>query len=152
MDTKKLFRVAEVQLSYKVVHPPNECPQIRHSKDAYNILMNLWDMETIDYLEKFLVLLLNRNNKVFGVHTLSKGGVSGTIVDTKVLFALVLKSGATGMVLSHNHPSANHSPSSADIQLTKRIKQGAELLDITLIDHIIVSRFGFYSFADEGNL
>lgn len=83
---------------------------------------------------------------------LSKGGVSGTIVDSKILFGLVLKSGASGMVLSHNHPSANLSPSNADMQLTQQIKEGAKLLDISLLDHLIISRHGFYSFADEGNL
>ncbi len=152
MEKSKLFKVAEVRLSYESIHPPEECPQIRQSQDAYKVLLDLWDKDTIDYLEHFLILLLSRSNRAIGVYTLSTGGISGTVVDTKVLFAMVLKSGASGIILSHNHPSNNLKPSNADIGLTKKIKEGSKVLDINLIDHLIISRFGYYSFADEGIL
>lgn len=81
---------------------------------------------------------------------ISQGGLSGTLADPKVIFAVALKACASGMILAHNHPSGELSPSDADISLTRKLKSGGDILQINVHDHLIVSRYGFYSFLDEG--
>jgi DNA repair protein RadC len=85
-----------------------------------------------------------------GVMSISKGGVSGTVVDPKLVFSGALKALACSIILSHSHPSGNTKPSQADIAITKRLKQGGELLDIGILDHLIITPDAYYSFADEG--
>jgi len=97
-------------------------------------------------------LLLNRGNRVLGIMNVSSGGVSGTIADPKIIFTAALKSNASALVLSHNHPSGTLKPSQPDISLTKKLVDGGKLLDITVLDHLIVTNEGYYSFADEGLL
>jgi DNA repair protein RadC len=87
---------------------------------------------------------------VLGVVDISQGGLSGTVADPKVIFAAALKSCASGIVLAHNHPSGELDPSREDIALTNKIKAGAELLDLKVLDHLIISKDSYYSFADEG--
>jgi len=93
---------------------------------------------------------MNRRNRVLGVVEISQGGLSGTVADPKVIFAAALKSCASDIVLAHNHPSGELDPSREDIALTNKIKAGAELLDLKVLDHLIISKEGFYSFADNG--
>ena len=108
------------------------------------------DMELV---EEFNVLFLNRANYVKGIFRLSRGGITGTVADPRILFATALKGLAVGIIVAHNHPSGSTKPSSQDIELTRRLKEGGKLLDIQLIDHIILTpQSGFYSFADEGLL
>jgi DNA repair protein RadC len=95
-------------------------------------------------------MFTNRANKVLGIFELSTGGVSGTVADPKLIFAAALKVAASGLILSHNHPSGNLQPSQADIDLTRKIKEAGKLLEIQLLDHIILTTEGYYSFADEG--
>lgn len=96
------------------------------------------------------MLLLNNSNKVKGVYELSKGGITGTLVDMRILFATVLKSLSVGIILVHNHPSGKLQASEADIRLTKRIQKAAKLLDITVLDHLIITPNGnYFSFADN---
>lgn len=146
----KQFQVAEIQLSYKSHVPPSLRPQISSSRDAYLVLKETWDESKLDLLEQFKVILTNRANKVLGIFEVSTGGISGTVADPKLIFAAALKGGASGLILSHNHPSGNLKPSQADIDLTKKIKAGGNLLEITVLDHIILTSESYYSFADEG--
>lgn len=119
---------------------------IRSSYDAYNLYgAKLQDLA----IEEFHVLLLNRKNKVIGMCKISEGGTSGTIVDPKIVFKKALDHLASGMILVHNHPSGNKSPSNADIELTKKLKSFGELIDITILDHIIIANNNYFSFADE---
>jgi DNA repair protein RadC len=98
-------------------------------------------------------MYLNQSNRVLGVYPLSTGGVTGTIADPRLIFSVALKINAAGIILSHNHPSGNLSPSKADKDLTDKIKEGSKLLDVKLLDHIIVTPENtYYSFADEGLL
>ncbi|HEY0057115.1 MAG TPA: JAB domain-containing protein [Pedobacter sp.] len=127
-------------------------PKITKSSDAFEVLKKHWNLETIDFLEHFKVMLLNRANKVLGIIEISTGGMAGTIADPKVIFIAAIKSAASGIVLAHNHPSGNRQPSQADINLTKKLRSGGELLDIAVLDHLIISSEGYYSFADEGLL
>ena len=99
--------------------------------------------------EEFWVILLRRNNTVISKEQISKGGISGTVVDPKVIFQKALKESASGVVLCHNHPSGNRNPSRADITLTKKISEGGQLLEINVLDHVIYTNTGYFSFADE---
>ena len=99
---------------------------------------------------EYLVILLNRANKVLGIIEISIGGTAATIADPKVIFVAALKSAANGIIIVHNHPSGQLKPSTADIELTRKIKEGGRLLDVSVLDHLILSRDGYYSFADEG--
>jgi DNA repair protein RadC len=100
--------------------------------------------------EEFVVLLLNKSNRVLGIYKASKGGISGVMVDIRLVMVAALKSLATGIIIAHNHPSGNLVPSIQDVELTARIDKACKLLDIELLDHIIVtSNHSFYSFADE---
>ncbi|CAH0213452.1 hypothetical protein SRABI27_02046 [Pedobacter sp. Bi27] len=107
-------------------------------------------MGRIAFLEEFKIILLNRSNHVLGIVDISMGGVSGTYVDPKVVFAVALKGNASGIILTHNHPSGSVKPSEADIKLTKRLVECGKLLDINVWDHIILSENSYYSFADDG--
>ncbi|MCX2451103.1 JAB domain-containing protein [Pedobacter sp. PLR] len=143
------FKVAEIEVSYKPHYKVAERPQISSSNDAYEIFIQQWNMSKIELVEEFKILLLNRRNRVLGVVHISSGGVSGTIADPKVIFATALKTGSSGIILAHNHPSSEVDPSSEDLNLTKKLSAGATLLDLKILDHLIISPDRFYSFADE---
>lgn len=102
--------------------------------------------------EEFWVLYLNNANKVIAKNQLSKGGMTGTVVDVRIIFKSALESGAVGILLCHNHPSGNLKPSEADIEITKKVKTAGKSLDINVLDHLIITQNGYYSFADEGIL
>ena len=98
-------------------------------------------------------MLLNRANAVLGLLQLSKGGISGTVTDLRVLFQAAIKANVLGFVAAHNHPSGNLNPSESDLKLTRKIKDAGVMLDLQLLDHIILTADGnYYSFADNGNL
>jgi DNA repair protein RadC len=145
-------RVAEVELVYKTRIKASERPKVNSSKDIYAIMRQLWDRNKIDMLEEFKVLLLNRGNRIIGVYELSSGGITGTVADPRLILAAALKSLSVAIVLCHNHPSGNLTPSSADEQITRKIKEAAAYLDITVLDHLILTSEAYYSFADEGLL
>lgn len=102
--------------------------------------------------EEFWVAYLNHQNKVIAHHCLSKGGITSATVDLRLLLKKALEVGATGLLLAHNHPTGNLHPSEADLSLTKKIKVAAQAIDIQLLDHLIVSENGYFSFADENIL
>jgi DNA repair protein RadC len=144
--------VAEIKLSYRAKVKPSERPQVTSSTNSYNVLKASWDTGKIEFVEQFKVMLLNRANRVLGIYELSTGGVAGTVADPKLIFVAALKACASSIVLCHNHPSGNLKPSAADLQLTKKMKAGGELLDIAVLDHIIITSESYYSLADEGLL
>lgn len=146
------YQVAEIQLIYKSKVKPSERPKISTSRDARDVFMGMWDNTKLELMEQFKVMLTNRANKVLGIFELSTGGVSGTVVDPKLIFAAAIKGIASGLILCHNHPSGNLQPSQADIDLTRKIKEAGKLLEIQLLDHIILTSEEYYSFADEGLL
>ena len=151
-NQKRLYQVAEIQLTYKSNVKPSLRPRISTSKDAYEVLLENWDGSQIEFVEQFKVMFLNRANKVLGIFNVSTGGVCGTVADPKLIFAAALKTTACSIILAHNHPSGNLRASHADIELTRKVRDGGRLLDIQLLDHIIVTREGYFSFADEGLL
>lgn len=145
-------KVAEVELVYKTKVKPSERPKISSVKDCYQLLKQLWNENTIEMQEEFKVLLLNRGNKVIGIYEASAGGITGTVADPRLILAAAIKSLSVSIILSHNHPSGNLKPSRADEELTQKIKVAASYHDIKVIDHIIITSEGYYSFAEEGQL
>jgi DNA repair protein RadC len=123
--------------------------RIERSKDIAEFLKTILQNEINEH---FIVLYLNRANRVTGYDTLSEGGINGTVVDPRLVFKKAVENAAVQIILCHNHPSGNLNPSSADKHLTEKLKEGGKFLDITVMDHIIVSETGFYSFADDGLL
>ncbi|WAC41065.1 JAB domain-containing protein [Pedobacter sp. SL55] len=150
MEQKELFKVAEVQLSYKPHFKAQERPKITSSKQAYDILISNWDANLINYIEQAKMILLNRNNRVLGIVDLSTGGGGSTVMDARVIFATALKATATSLIVAHNHPSGNTRPSSEDIRITEKLKQAGKLLEIEVHDHLIVTENGYFSMAEEG--
>jgi len=124
--------------------------QIKTSKDAFDAFKLFYDQDTIELTESFIALFLNRANNTLGWLKVSQGGMTGTVVDIRIILGTALKIAAQSIILSHNHPSGNLQPSEADISLTKKIKEAATFMDISILDHIIYTESGFYSFADEG--
>lgn len=145
-----LSNIAEVELLYKSKVNPSERPKISTSSDAYQILKQAWDPNSLELCEEFKILLLNRAHKILGIYNHSKGGVSGTIADPKLIFVTALKANASGVILAHNHPSGNLQPSQSDIDLTKKCKEAGKFLDIQVLDHIILTTEKYYSMTDEG--
>ncbi|HAL82769.1 MAG TPA: hypothetical protein DCO83_11465 [Mucilaginibacter sp.] len=120
---------------------------IKSSRDAYNIIRrHLVDLNH----EEFWIILTGRSQKVLAKELMSKGGLSETVVDPKTIFGMALQHQATGVIMVHNHPSGSLKPSQNDINLTKRIGDAGKIMGINILDHLIISDEGFYSFADEG--
>jgi len=146
-------KVSEIKISYKEKTKILKSDVIKSSADVAKLLFKDWDSDTIGLQESFKVLLLNNSNKVKGIYQISQGGITGTLVDLRILFAVVLKSLSVGIILAHNHPSSKLQPSETDKQLTRKIKKAADFLDIKVLDHLIITPNGnYYSFSDNGLL
>ena len=126
-----------------------EKPVIKSSRSAYEILNPLLGDLPI---EEFWVLFLSQSNKVIGKEKMSSGGISGSLVDVRMVFKRALELYATGIIVSHNHPSGNLSPSPQDISLTQKLKQAGEILEIQVLDHLIITQTDYFSFADDNRM
>lgn len=127
----------------------DEVVQINSSKLAYDLFKSVFmDLPH----EEFWIITLNRRNQLIKKHLIGRGGVSGTVADVKLIMKNAIQDLASGIILAHNHPSGNMSPSNADIKLTKRIKEASTVMDLGLLDHLIISDFEYLSFADENLL
>lgn len=145
--------VSEVILTYKTKVNPKDRSKVTSSRDAYKLLFDSWNKNTFEHVEEFKLLLLNRSNAVLGILSVSKGGISGTVTDIRLIFQGALKTNASGIIICHKHPSGNTFPSESDRKITQKIKEAGNLMDIQLLDHImIMSIEGYYSFADDGVL
>jgi DNA repair protein RadC len=120
---------------------------VRTSRDAYDYLL---PYVADNNHEQFWVLLLNRSNKIIHVRMVSTGGLHSTVVDTRMIFRIAMEHLASAIVLCHNHPSGNVSPSNSDVQLTTRLRDAGKILEVPVVDHIIIGDRQYYSFADEG--
>ena len=145
-----MSQVAEVELVYRSKVKASQRPLIASSADAYEILKELWEEGKIDLVEQFKVLFLNRANRVLCLFPVSSGGMTGTVADPRLIYTAALKVKAVSLILSHNHPSGSLRPSRQDEELTQKIKSAGSFLDIKVLDHVILSSEGYYSFADEG--
>ncbi|MBA4134997.1 MAG: DNA repair protein [Flavobacterium sp.] len=126
--------------------------KITSSQIIYDLIISQWNSDIIEYQEEVKVIYLNKANIVLGIYDLSKGGISGSIVDIRVILGIALKCNSTSVILAHNHPSGNLKPSNADKIVTKNLKDACNLLDISLLDHLIVTKNNYFSFSDEGIL
>lgn len=148
-----LQHLAEITVSYRTRVKARDRIRITNSQDAHKVLFQLWDTNTIEYQEAFYLLLLNKANAILGYKLVSIGGSAGTVVDIKQLLAIALVTNSAGIIMAHNHPSGNLQPSQADLDLTRKVKNACQFLDLALLDHVILSPDGAYrSFADEGDL
>ena len=149
---ENLFTINEVKLSYKTKQKASERPKVLSSDSVHKLLLNCFDADTIEFREYFKVLLLNRANQVLGVFNVSEGGISETIVDTRLILQSAILSNASGIIISHNHPSGNIKPSQSDDNMTRKIKEACKIMNISLLDHVIITSESYYSYADEGRI
>ena len=124
--------------------------QVKSSNDAATFFRTIFNQDTILWTEESAMICLNRANEVIGYFKVSSGGTASTVMDAKVIFTQALQSGAHSIILAHNHPSGNKMPSEVDIKLTKQLIKGAQLLDMRVLDHIILTETSHMSMADEG--
>lgn len=146
----ELYQVTEVELVYR--HPAKPCEQkiLDDPQLVYKLLLDLWDENKIQLLEESKLLLLDQKKACIGVTHLASGGITSCIVDPRLVFATAIKARASSFILAHNHPSGQLKPSRADISLTRKLCEGAALLDLELLDHLIITRDGYYSMASAG--
>jgi DNA repair protein RadC len=126
-----------------------ERPQIRSSREAYLVMKS--KLEDLSH-EEFWVITLDRKNSVINTYRISEGGITGTVVDVRKILKIALDDKSTGIMLFHNHPSGNLQPSHADIELTKKMTEAGKIMDISVLDHLIITQTSYYSFTDEGLL
>ncbi|MGE9310867.1 JAB domain-containing protein [Niabella sp. CJ426] len=150
METTMLENICEISISYEPKIKRSQLPTVKTSKDCYQLLMESWNPKRINLMEDFKVLYMNRASRVLGIHHLSSGSIAGTVVDIRLIFATALKCLATKIIVCHNHPSGNLSPSNADISITQNIAEAGRFLQIELLDHLIISEDGYFSFSDKG--
>jgi DNA repair protein RadC len=120
---------------------------VKSSETVYNLFHPI--LGDLDH-EEFWLLMLNRANKVLGRFKVSQGGLSGTVIDTRIILKKALDNLASSIIVCHNHPSGNNQPSDADVKITEKLKKAAEMLEIKLLDHVIIADKSYFSFADEG--
>lgn len=144
------YKVGEVELSYKPKF--KNLHKVTSSEDAYKYLLPTYKEGTICYKEYFKVLFLNQASQILGYTLISEGGITDTTIDVRVILQAALLTNSVALVLAHNHPSGNLKPSRQDIEITKQVKDAAQLMRITVIDHLILTDTGYYSFSDEGQL
>lgn len=131
----------EIRVSYKPRRFKTQ-PVIKTTFDAVQLLRKLFNSDTVGLQEQFIVIYLNRANEVIGVYHLSTGGLTGTVADIRLVLAVGLKVAATKMIISHNHPSGNMTPSRADIEITTKFRNACKLMDMELLEHIILDPGG----------
>lgn len=145
------LQASEVQIIYKSKIPASKRMQIKSSIDAFKVFWEYWNKDTIEYQETFAIMLLNNKNMVLGIAELFKGGITSTITDIRIIMQYAIKAHGTGIILAHNHPSNNPTPSEADVEITKKLIQAGSVLNVQVLDHIILSGDGsYYSLGDEG--
>jgi DNA repair protein RadC len=142
--------IPEIKISYN--GGTTDSPVLSGITPTYQVLLKLYDGDTIELKEEAYCLYLNKANKLIGWYKISSGGIHGTVIDIRLVLGIALKCAASMIILSHNHPSGRMYPSAQDKELTNKLKEAAKLMDIYLVDHIIVHPSGYFSFAEEGLL
>ena len=132
------MKVSEIKVSY--TNKNQENIKIENSNQLYDLALSIWNNKTIELQEEVKVLYLNRNNTVLGYYSLAKGGISACLVDIRIILSVALKANASAIVVIHNHPSSNPNPS----------KNACKLLDLVFVDHLVITKESYFSFADKG--
>ena len=146
------MRLTEISVQYNPKQPASSRTKLVTSPDAVKYLREVFNPNTINMQEQVVVLYLNRGNYILGHQQLSIGGLTCTVLDIRIVLATALKCLACYIIIAHNHPSGELKPSRQDLGITQQIKKAGELLDIKLLDHIIITSEGYYSFSDENNI
>lgn len=147
----KVNRPPKIRIVYSKKLKNKDRPKITSSDSAEKVLREIWSSQ-MEIREEIIVLLLDRKNRVLGYYLLSQGGISSTIADIKLIYSVALESLSSGIIIAHNHPSGSTEPSPQDISLTAKIKAAGNHLEISLLDHLILTKESYYSFADNGRL
>jgi DNA repair protein RadC len=143
--------ISEVRLVYRTEVKASDKQQVKCSKDAFDIFMENWDLDSIEHIEEFKLMLMTRSNKVLGIASISKGGISGTVTDVRIILQYAIEANASGIIICHNHPGGNIQPSESDLKITRKIKDSGIPMDIQLLDHLIIIPEGkYYCMADGG--
>lgn len=142
-----IMEVAEIKVSYSNTNL--ERIKVTNSQILYRSILKQWNLDIIELQEEVKIILLNRANIILGQYEMSKGGASGTVVDIKIILGIALKCNASSIVIVHNHPSGSLEPSEPDKSITKKLKEACKLLDLSLLDHLIITTQGYYSFSDN---
>lgn len=151
MNIDNLTTVSEVEINYKSSIKASNRPKISGSKDCELIFRAIHDYnKNIEYRELFFCMYLNRNNKVLSVQKIAEGTTSACLVDIKMILQGAILQNASGIILSHNHPSGNLKPSHEDINITKKVKDAAKMFDVSVLDHIILTDESYCSLSDDG--
>jgi len=148
VDFTQMYKAAEVKLTYVTQERASHRIPIKSAEDAACLFFMVWDMSTIEHIEEVKMILLNRANQVLGVVHLSKGGISGSIIDSRVILQYAIKANASAVILAHNHPSGNLNASEADVRITERVKEALKLVEIQLLDHLILIKDEEYMTID----
>ena len=143
------MKASEIKLTYR---RQSTGIIITSSHACDKLLRSYWDQDTLDFFESFVVIYLSQSNEVLGIHKIADGSLDACLVDIRKIMQGALLSNASGMILSHNHPSGNLKPSNQDLYLTKEIKKAGEILKIRVLDHIIITSHSYCSLADEGQI
>lgn len=141
---KKTYEAYQVKLSYVNETIITDRPVIGNADEATEFIFESWDKTTIEHFESVKLILLNRGHQLLGIADISQGGLSGSVIDVRLIAQYALTANASAVILVHNHPSGNLKPSSADISITKKVNDAMRLLDIDLLDHIIINKDGEY--------
>lgn len=147
------FTVYEVTTTYKPAFKSTERPKVLSPNDLYHLILNFEPMkEIITYKEMFVAVYVNQNSNVLSIQRIGEGGLTSTSVDNRIIMQSALLQCATGIFLLHNHPSRQLKPSQADKNLTRQLKEAAQLFNIQILDHLIISDESFYSMFEDGEL
>lgn len=145
-------QITEIELVYKSPIPAVQRPVITRPEHAFSIFHAVWNHNLIEIQEELKVLLLNKSNRLLGVYHAASGCIDQVSIDTRLILACAVKAGAIALVLAHNHPSGTLEPSKGDLAATQKLKEAAQLFDIQLLDHLIISSDDFVSLANKGVL
>lgn len=140
--------IGELKISYKTTLAPHG--KINSSMDVYQFLRQVWDQDLMEYQEQFCLITLSRSNYISGFQFISTGGTAATVVDAKMIFQTALLNNATSIIVAHNHPSGSLQPSEPDKKITQRLTQIGRLLEVPVLDHMIITKDSYMSFADQG--
>lgn len=149
LTLQHLFKVNEVEIIYRNTTPYQDRIQITKLSTAYEVLLAMWNVNRLELVEQFKILLLDQKKNCLGISDIATGGRASCIVDPKIIYATALKAGASGLILAHNHPSGDLTPSAADKSLTRKIRDGGKLLNIAVLDQLIITPHNYLSFADN---
>jgi DNA repair protein RadC len=140
----------KISVSFDKILKKSELFKITSSRSAYELFLKVFNTDTFHWSEEVIILCLNNSNKVVGFYKVSSGGMTGTVIDVRMIFTTALQCLATSIIIAHNHPSGVLVPSEADKAITKKLKQAGEVMDIKILDHLIITDENYFSFLDEG--